>query len=59
MSKALELLASGSGNGLTLYCIADKIGYSNHSYFSTLFKKHFGISPSVYGVSNHALPSEL
>lgn len=30
------------------YLIAEKVGYSEPNYFSYVFKKHFGLSPSKY-----------
>ena len=35
-------------NDLSIESIANKLGYSSVYYFSNTFKKHFGISPSVY-----------
>lgn len=43
LNKAKELLEEGS---LTIKSIAKSVGYSDAYYFSKLFKKHFGISPS-------------
>lgn len=33
------------------YIIAEKVGYSDPNYFSYVFKKQFGMSPSKYKVS--------
>ncbi|QLC66332.1 helix-turn-helix transcriptional regulator [Flavobacterium sp. LPB0248] len=33
---------------LSIAEISDKLKFSNHSYFSFLFKKHFGLSPSAF-----------
>jgi len=32
----------------TLEGIADQVGYKNETYFSSLFKRHSGLSPSLY-----------
>jgi len=45
MDKALELLA---GTDLKTYQIAERIGYTDPNYFSYVFKKKFGMSPSKY-----------
>lgn len=45
MEKAVELLMSTSEK---TYVIAEKIGYSDPNYFSYVFKKKFGVSPSKY-----------
>ena len=37
---------------LKVYEIAEKVGYSNLSYFSTVFKKNFGINPFEYKNKN-------
>ncbi|MGG1553432.1 response regulator transcription factor [Paenibacillus ferrarius] len=43
MEKARALLQEGK---YMIYEIAERVGFSNVPYFSTLFKKHFGLSPS-------------
>jgi two-component system response regulator YesN len=45
MAKAEQLLRE---NELKLTDIATLVGYSSSSYFSTSFKKHFGVSPKEY-----------
>lgn len=45
MDKALELLME---KGEKTYIIAEKVGYSDPNYFSYVFKKQFGMSPSKY-----------
>lgn len=45
MDKAIELL--GATDDKT-YLIAEKVGYSDPNYFSYVFKKRFGVSPSKY-----------
>jgi two-component system response regulator YesN len=42
MEKAKGLLLKGT---LKIYEIAESVGYKNIPYFSTTFKKHFGITP--------------
>lgn len=46
MEKACELLAQDSR--LAIQDIARSVGYDDAYYFSKLFKKHYGISPSNY-----------
>lgn len=45
MKKAEELLLSGDDS---IMDIARTVGYDNISYFCTVFKKHFGVSPAEY-----------
>ncbi len=45
MEKAVELLTKSDEK---TYVIADKVGYSDPNYFSYVFKKQFGVSPSKY-----------
>ncbi|CQR58709.1 response regulator transcription factor [Paenibacillus riograndensis] len=45
MEKAAELLKQTDCKS---YEISEKVGYGNPQYFSVLFKKHFGMSPSDY-----------
>ncbi|MFC4596739.1 response regulator [Cohnella hongkongensis] len=42
MEKARELLLSGQAN---VSVVSHDLGYDDLSYFSRLFKKHFGVSP--------------
>lgn len=44
LERAAELLR----RGLAVNEVAEKTGFTNSKYFSTIFKKHFGISPSKY-----------
>ncbi len=37
----------------TIHQIASEIGYSNAAYFSTIFKKHYGVSPREWRNSYH------
>ena len=45
LNKAAELLREGK---YTVSEVSTMVGFDNISYFSTLFKKHFGVSPSDY-----------
>ncbi len=45
MEKAILLL---DGTEEKSYVISEKIGYSEPNYFSYVFKKKYGISPSKY-----------
>lgn len=45
LEEAEQLLADSN---MTLYDIAEAVGYENEFYFSNTFKKHYGMSPSVY-----------
>lgn len=51
MEKALELLNTTDEK---TYIIAEKIGYDEPNYFSYVFKKAYGISPSKYRSSKEA-----
>ncbi|AEI40525.1 response regulator transcription factor [Paenibacillus mucilaginosus] len=53
MEKAASLMEE---SGLKLTDIATLVGYSSSSYFSTVFKKYYGVSPKEY---RDALPSRL
>jgi two-component system response regulator YesN len=45
MEAAVELLLTGNAK---TYVIAEQTGYSDPNYFSYVFKKQFGMSPSKY-----------
>ena len=45
MEQAVEFLMTGDDK---TYVIAEKTGYSDPNYFSYVFKKQFGMSPSKY-----------
>lgn len=45
LNKAVELLNTTDDK---TYIIASKVGYQEQNYFSYVFKKRFGISPSKY-----------
>ncbi|MBQ9327186.1 MAG: response regulator [Solobacterium sp.] len=45
MNRAVELLL---GQNEKTYIIAEAVGYSDPNYFSYVFKKQFGVSPSKY-----------
>ena len=44
MERAAALLRSGK----SVSEVADLTGFDNPKYFSTVFKKYFGVSPSKY-----------
>lgn len=44
----LERAADMLRKGLTVTEVADETGFINTKYFSTIFKKHFGIQPSKF-----------
>jgi two-component system response regulator YesN len=46
MEKAKSLLVEGK---YMIYEIAEKIGYKNVPYFSSIFKKYHGVNPSDFG----------
>lgn len=46
MEKAKALLIEGK---LMIYEISEKVGYKNVPYFSSIFKKYYGMSPSELG----------
>lgn len=48
MEQAIELLI---GKDEKTYIIAELVGYTEPNYFSYVFKKHFGMSPSKYKMS--------
>ena len=41
-----------TGTAIPVYLIASKVGYSNFSYFSKVFKKHSGLTPQEYRTQN-------
>ena len=45
MEKAVELLMNTADK---TYMIAEKAGYQDPNYFSYVFKKQYGLSPSKY-----------
>ncbi|MGO4184478.1 helix-turn-helix transcriptional regulator [Paenibacillus sp. TAF43_2] len=45
MERASDLLKAGN---YSIHDIAVSVGYTNSLYFSRLFKKKFGLSPSAY-----------
>ncbi|WP_258203202.1 response regulator transcription factor [Paenibacillus endoradicis] len=49
VNKAAELLQKGE---LSISDISEKVGYSDHSYFTKVFKKINGVSPSQYRKGN-------
>lgn len=55
LNRSAELLKMRK---YTLGEIADFTGFSTHSHFSTLFRKHFGMTPSEYQQANAPAPSQ-
>ena len=49
MQQAVELLLNQDEK---TYIIAERVGYSDPNYFSYVFKKQFGMSPSKYKMSH-------
>lgn len=45
MALAARLLQNSSSS---VVAIAEQVGYPNYSYFSTIFKKHYGCTPTQY-----------
>jgi len=50
IEKAKELLRTGDK---TISEVAESVDFDNFSYFSALFKKITGVSPSVYKDANY------
>ncbi len=50
-----ELILSGETKS---YKVAEKVGYLDANYFSYVFKKRFGVSPSKYRASHLQKESE-
>lgn len=48
LSRAAQLLASGDRASLSVIDVARSCGYRDPLYFSRMFKKKFGVSPSGY-----------
>ncbi|MCQ2164124.1 MAG: response regulator [Bacteroidales bacterium] len=49
LKRAAEMLREGS---YTVADVSDTLGFSSHSYFSSCFKKQYGVSPKDYKASN-------
>lgn len=49
MSLAAELLKNPSSSAIA---VANQVGYQNYSYFSTMFKKFYGCTPSQFREKN-------
>lgn len=45
MKKACELLNT---DGIKIYAVAERVGYSDQRYFSVLFKKYTGLTPKQF-----------
>ena len=48
MDRAVEMVLNTDEKS---YKIAEKVGYQDANYFSYVFKKKFGVSPSKYRAS--------
>ncbi len=48
IEKACQLIAMNRSGSDKLYAIAEEVGYDNYQYFSRVFKKTMGISPSEF-----------
>ena len=48
VAKKLAVAASLLISGASVTCAAFESGFDNHSHFSVLFKKHYGMSPCKY-----------
>ena len=53
LTKAKQMLDTGK---YKVYEVADELGFSNSHYFSTLFKKFTGLTPSEYLQNKHITP---
>ncbi len=53
MEKAAQLLLTSE---MRLYEICDQVGFDEPSYFSNVFKKHFGCSPRRFRLNNQGTP---
>jgi signal transduction histidine kinase/DNA-binding response OmpR family regulator len=48
LKRAAKILEESIEKDINISEIANSLGFSSSSYFSTLYKKHFGISPTDY-----------
>lgn len=55
MNKAFDMVKSGRYN---VSEVADKCGFSSVGYFSTVFKKHFGKSPTDFKTVKQHRPDQ-
>lgn len=56
-SRKMEIAQSLlSDTNIPVYLVASKVGYSNFSYFSQVFKKFCGVTPQEYRQNNNAKP---
>lgn len=55
LDQAAKLLAEGKIN---VTQVAYSVGFNNSAHFSTVFKKHFGMSPTEYAEKNANPPGE-
>lgn len=44
-------------SNMSVYTVANKVGYSNYSYFSKLFKQEVGLPPNEYKKEQHYNPA--
>ena len=54
LEQAARLIQEGKVN---VTQVAYAVGFNNQTHFSTVFKKHFGVSPSEYSLSPILPPS--
>ena len=52
MEKAREILSEGH---FSIQAVAKRVGYDDPYYFSKLFKKKFGYSPSTFKSQAHEM----
>ncbi len=57
IKHAITLIASGKVSHLGVDGLADECGFNNRVTFNKVFKKHTGVSPSVF-ISNVKIPKE-
>lgn len=53
LEKAKELILSDQE--LTIAEVSEKVGYNNKPYFTSLFTKKYGISPTKYKQSHRSI----
>ncbi len=46
--KRMEFAANRLGEGLSVKLVAAELGYTDPYFFSRMFKRHLGVSPSTY-----------
>lgn len=50
LEQAARLIAEGNIN---ITQVAFAVGFNNQTHFSTVFKKHYGMTPTEYSERNH------